>query len=98
MGFRNNTTNRLSSNKTLNLVEIFELDNFPAPSGGITTLPDGKYLFKSPTIDLSTRKFDVPANGNVVFEGDIELTMLLPLLLQVILLPWEPGLILLLRN
>jgi hypothetical protein len=65
MAGNTNAADRLPSRIGLTEVEIFTVNDFPAPSGGVITLPTGHYKLKAP-ITLSDR-FEIEADATVKF-------------------------------
>jgi len=58
-----NAADRLPSRIGLTGIEIFTINDFPAPSGGVITLPTGHYVLKAP-VTLSDR-FEIEAGATV---------------------------------
>ena len=55
-----------ASRRSTELVEIFQMSDFPTPAGGVITLPTGKYSIRS-SLTTSDR-FAVGAGQTVIFE------------------------------
>ena len=68
MTLNTNVADRLPSRIGLTESEIFTVNDFPAPSGGVITLPTGLYCLKAP-ITLSDR-FEIVAGATVRFCAD----------------------------
>jgi len=68
MAVNTNATTRLAARLGLTEIDIFTEHDFPAPSGGVITLPTGLYCFKAP-VTLSDR-FEIEAGATVKFCAD----------------------------
>jgi hypothetical protein len=52
------------------VTDIFTMDNFPAPVGGVITLPSGKYLIKDNLV--TSNRFAIGAGAQVTIQTDDE--------------------------
>lgn len=63
-----NLSDRIPARQALSTVEMFSIDDFPAPSGGVITLVNNtRYMIKGPII--TSNRFLIPDGGGVVLEG-----------------------------
>lgn len=64
-----NATNRIPSRRGLETTEVFSIDDFPTPIGGLITLESKLYLYKN-SVDIGINRFTAPAGVTAVMRNE----------------------------